>query len=48
MTEGILVVTQIKQLSEEKDYITKLNAGKWTLCEAFGIDSRNFLKPKRG
>jgi hypothetical protein len=28
MTEGILVVTQIKQLSEEKDYITKLNAGK--------------------
>jgi len=47
MTVGILVGAQIKQLFKDNDYGTKLNATEWREWEAFGIVSRNFLKPKK-
>ena len=48
MTEEILVGTQIKQLFEDNDYSTKLNATDWRIWQESGIVSRNVLKPKRG
>jgi hypothetical protein len=43
LKEGIFVYAQIKQLFEDHDYSTKLNATERRDWEAFGNVFRNFL-----